>query len=163
MVPLSRVIYCLDPPQFQLCIRSASPTLVRVLIYARSDCKHFVTHERFISEVFLECFRRAHQNTFGMLEIVAVVEYIVLRMRSALHETWTEGKIVLRRSIRQGSVPVEVLHRVVDNIVGLWANVRPFKRYTGLPRVKERVDSVSVLSLVRWRVSFFLWRHSCCC
>ena len=100
LIPLSRVIYSLDPPQFPLCIRGASSTLVLVLGDIRSDGRDFVTHERFTIEVFLECFRRAHQSFFGMLEIVTVVEYIVLRMRSALHEAWTEGKTVLRRCIR---------------------------------------------------------------
>ena len=147
LVPLSRLIYSLDPPQFPLCIRGASPTLVRVLGEVLPDGRNFVVHERFTSEVFLECFRRAHQNIFGMLEIVTVVEYIVLRMRSALHDTWTEGKTVLRRCIRNGSVPFEDLLRVVDDIVGLWANIRLFIRYTGLPHVKQRVDSVSISSI----------------
>ena len=155
LVPLSRVIYCLDPLQFPLCIRGASPTLVRVVGDVRNDGRDFVVHERFTSEVFLECFRRAHQNIFGMLEIVTVVKYIVLRMHSALHETWTEGKTVLRRCIRKGSVPFEDLLRVVDDIVGLWANICPFIRFTGLPHVKERVDSVSVSSIASWQFSFF--------
>ena len=143
LIPLSRVMYCLDPPQFPLCIRGATPTLVRMLSDARSDGKLFVTHERFTSEIFLDCFRRAHQNVFGTLDIVTFVEYIVLRMPSALHEPRTEGKTVLRRCIRQGSVCFEDLQRVFDNIYGLWANIRPFIRYTGLPHVKDRVDSVS--------------------
>ena len=67
-----------------------------------------MTNERFISEVFLECFCRAHRNLFGRLEIVTVVEYIVLRMRSALHESWTERKTVLQRCILQGSVSLKI-------------------------------------------------------
>ena len=158
LVPLSRVIHSLDPPHFPLCIRGASPTLVRVLGDVLPDGRDFVVHERFTSEVFLECFRRAHQNIFGMLEVVTAVEYIVLRMRSALHDTWTEGKTVLRRCIRKGSVPFEDLLPVVDDIVGLWANIRPFVRYTGLPHVKERVDSVSISSIT---FGNFLFCHSC--
>ena len=156
LIPLSRITYCLDPPQFPLCIGGASPTLFRVVGDVRPDSRDFVVNEQFTSEVFLECFRRAHQKIFGMLEIVTVVEYIVLRMRSALHEAWTEGKTVLRRCIRKGTVPFEDLLRVVDDIVGLWANIRPFIRYTGLPHVKDRVDSVSVLSLASGHFSYFL-------
>ena len=131
LILLSRVMYCLDPPQFPLCVRGASPTLVRVLSDARSDDKHFVTHERFTSELFLDCFRRAHQKIFEMLEVVTVtvVEYIVLRMRSALHEPWTEGKAVLRRCICQGPVCFEDLRQVVDDIIGFWANIRLFIRH----------------------------------
>ena len=92
LVPLSRVIYCLDPPQFPLYIRGASPILVRVVGDVRPDGRDFVVHERFTSEVFLECFRRAHHNIFGMLEIVTVVEYIVLRMRSALQRLGLMGR-----------------------------------------------------------------------
>ena len=157
LVRLSRVIYSLDPPQFPLCIRGASPTLVRVLGEVLPDGRDFVVHERFTSEVFLECFRRAHQNIFGMLEVVTAVEYIVLRMRSALHDTWTEGKTVLRRCIRKGSVPFEDLLHVVDDIVGLWANIRPFVPYTGLPHVKERVDSVSISSIAFDNFLFLLF------
>ena len=85
LIPLTRVMFCLDHPQFPLCVCGATPTLVGVLSDARSDGKHFVTHERFTSEIFLDCFRRVHQTIFGMLEIVMVVEYIVLWMPNALH------------------------------------------------------------------------------
>ena len=86
------MMHCQDTPQFTLCVRGASPTLVRVLGDACSDGNRFVTHERSTIEVFLECFRQAHQNTFGILEVVTAVEFVVLGMPSALHETWTEEK-----------------------------------------------------------------------
>ena len=91
---ITRMVHCLDPRDFPLCIRRARPTLLRVLSDSRGDGLCFILRGRPSSEIFLECFHQAHQNNFGLLEVLTVVEYIVLRMSSALHEAWTEGKLL---------------------------------------------------------------------
>ena len=123
LISIARMVHCLESQRFPLCIRSTSTTFLRVLSDSRDDERRFIVHERFTSEVFLECFRQAHQNFFGMLEVVTVVDNIVLRMHSALCEAWTEGERLLCRCIRQGTVSFGDLRDVADDLIELWPKV----------------------------------------
>ena len=76
-VPLSRVTSCLEPMQLPMCVRGAPPILVRVL----DDC-HLINDNSFVQqsfneEVFLQCFRQAHQEIFRMFEVTTSVEYVI--------------------------------------------------------------------------------------
>ena len=65
-------------------------------------------------------------------------------MRSALHEEWTEGRVLLRKCIRSGSVDFQDLRLLISELIDLWPNVRLYIRCTGLAHAKEKVDSVSI-------------------
>ena len=77
--------------RLQMVVRGASPSLMRVLGDTREVSRRFVVYQRFTEEVFLECFQRAHQDVFGMVENGTLVEFIIQRMKSAVYEDWTEG------------------------------------------------------------------------
>ena len=79
-----------------------------------------------------------------MVEVVTAKESIVLRMRSALHEEWTEGRVLLRKCIRSGTVNFCDLLLLVSELIDIWPSVRPYIRCTGLAHVKEMVDSVDI-------------------
>ena len=57
-------------------VRGCSPLLLRLLSEERRDDRPFVLYHGFDEEVFLQCFRQAHQDIFGMLEVVTLVEYL---------------------------------------------------------------------------------------
>ena len=78
-----------------------------------------------------------------MVELVTLVEYIVRRKKSALHEEWTEYKVVLRRCILKGAVAFSDLRRLVADLMELWPSIKPYIRCTGLPHAKDTVDTVS--------------------
>ena len=100
-------------------------------------------HQQFSEEVFLRCKRQAHQDVFGIVEVTSLVDYVILRLKSAVYEDWTEGKVLLRKVIRQGFVGFQNLREVLTDLVDLWPSIRLFIRCTGLPHVKDQTNSVS--------------------
>ena len=78
-----------------------------------------------------------------MVEVTTMVEYVVQRLRSALYEVWTEGKPLLRKCIRQGSVRFADMRELLTDLIDLWPTIRSFVRSTGFLEAKEKSDSVS--------------------
>ena len=86
----------------------------------------------------------------------------VAASESALYEAWTEGKVVLRKCIRQGSVDFMDYRQLLTEFIELWSYIRPFIRCTGHPGANGKADSVSqiycfyvVLICVLFPPSFF--------
>ena len=146
--PIARLFFGLESRRLPMVVRGASPSLMRVLGDRRDDSRRFVVYQRFTEEVFLECFQRAHQDVFGMVEIVTLVEFIVQRMKSAVYEDWTEGKPLLRKCIRNGCVNFWELRELLTDLTELWHIIRPYIRCTGLPYAKEKADRVSTFPCV---------------
>ena len=151
LVPLAQFVHSVQNARLPLCISGASPVLLRVIEDNRTDGKRFVMHQQFSEEVFLQCVRQAHQDVFGMVELTSLVDYVILRLKSAVYEDWTDGKVLLRKAIRQGFVAFQDLREVLTDLVDLWPSIRLFVRCTGLPHVKDQTDSVSLLH------DLFLW------
>ena len=78
---LSCILGSVPGGQLPLFVEGASPSLLRVLIHAREDGHQFVLSRNFNEEVFLSCYRRAHQEVLGMMEVTAIVDYLMLRLR----------------------------------------------------------------------------------
>ena len=78
----------------------------------------------------------------GMVEVTTVVEYVVQRLRSALYEEWTEGKPLLRKCIRRGSVSFVDLRELLTDLISLWPTIRSFGRSTVALNAKEKANSV---------------------
>ena len=93
LVPVARVICSTEEQQLPVAKRGCSSLLLCVLSESRRDSRQFIVTHLFDNSAILQCFRQAHQDVFGMVELVTLVEYIVRRMRSALHEEWTEDKV----------------------------------------------------------------------
>ena len=145
LVPLAQFVHSVQNARLPFCVSGASPVLLRVIEDNRTDGKRFVMHQQFSEEVFLQCVRQAHQDVFGMVEVTSLVDYVILRLKSAVYEDWTDGKVLLRKAIRQGSVAFQDLREVLTDLVDLWPSIRLFIRCTGLPHVKDQADSVSLL------------------
>ena len=154
LVPLARFVNSVPNARLPLCINGASPVLLRVIEDNRTDGKRFVKHQQFSEEVFMQCVRQAHQDVFGMVEVTSLVDYVILKLKSAVYEDWTEGKVLLRKVIRQGFVGFQDLREVLTDLLDLWPLSRLFIRCTGLPHVKDQADSVS-LSLFLLLLFFF--------
>ena len=148
LVPLARFVNSVPKARLPLCINGASPVLLRVIEDNRTDGKRFVMHQQFSEEVFLQCVRQAHQDVFGIVEVTSLVDYVILRLKSAVNEDWTEGRVLLRKVISQGFVGFQDLREVITDLVDLWPSIRLFIRYTGLPHVKDQADSVSLSLLL---------------
>ena len=103
-----------------------------------------------LEEVLLQSFRQAHQDVFGMLEVVTAVEYVVLRLKSVVHEDWLEDKPCLKKCILAGVVNFVDLRTVLTDLIELWPTFRTYIRYTGHPHLKEVADRVSILEFLMW-------------
>ena len=145
LVPLAQFVHSVQNARLPFCVSGASPVLLRVIEDNRTDGKRLVMHQQFSEEVFLQCVRQAHQDVFGMVEVTSLVDYVILRLKSAVYEDWTDGKVLLRKAIRQGFVAFQDLREVLTDLVDLWPSIRLFIRCTGLPHVKDQADSVSLL------------------
>ena len=77
--------------QLPLSVEGASPSLLRVLSDAPKDGHQFVLSRNFTEEVFLSCYRQAHQEVLGMMEVTAMIDYLMLRLRGGSAGTLARG------------------------------------------------------------------------
>ena len=133
---LSRVVDSIVSCQLPMSCQGGSASLLRVLNDNRVDGRQFVLGQEFSEEAFLQCFREAHQEVFGILEVTSMVDFLVLRLCGALQEPWMEDVTVVRRSQRRTTV--------TSSIHGSWS--APRRRNTKKSTIEVHV-LYSVLSL----------------
>ena len=78
---LSHVVDSTMSCQFSVSCRGGSPSLLQVLSDNRVDGRQFIVCQEFSEETILQCFREAHQEVLGMLEVTSMVDFLVLRLR----------------------------------------------------------------------------------
>ena len=142
LIPIARLLCSLEEGTLPVVIRGCSPLLLRE---SCSDSRQFVVSSMFNGDSFLQCFRQAHQDVFGMMQLVTLIEYIVCRMKSALYEEWMEDKIVLRRCVLKGIVAFEDLRDLLGELTELWPSIRPYIRCTELSHDKDTAENVSLV------------------
>ena len=133
---------------FPLCCQGGRPTLLRVLGDNRVDGRHFVFCQTFSEEVFLHCYREAHQDVFGMLEVTSMVDFLMIRLRGALQEPWMSDVPTLRRFFIAGQVLFADLRGVVTEFIPIWTTIREYVRFTGPQHFKSSIDRVGFIVFV---------------
>ena len=141
---VSRVITSVGSPQLPLAILGSDHIALRILSDNREDGRRFVFCREFTTEIFLRCYRQAHQEDFGMLEVVTMVEFLMLRLKCALNKLWMVDVPQLRRSIIAGRAEFKELRLVVKENIQVWGSLREYVYYTG--RDTSKVSSIRV----RW-------------
>ena len=139
---LSRIVDSTTSCQLPLACRRGSPTLLRVLSDSRVDSRSFVVFRDFNEDVFLHCFRLSYQ-VFGGLEVTTMIDFLVLRLRGALQESWFDDLPVLRRSVIAGRVVFPDLCDVVTELLSVWTLVRKFIRDSAPRHIKTEAGRVS--------------------
>ena len=145
---LSRVVTSLPSGLMPVSIRGVSQPVLRVLSEERSDGCRFVYAREFSVDVFLHCYRVAHQEIFGLLETTTMVDYLMLRLRGALQEPWMIDLPNLRRCVTVGRVSFDELRGVISELISIWDTVREYVRYTGPRHIKVGSDRVSSIFYV---------------
>ena len=69
--------------KFPLTIVRGSSSLINCLNTHRDDGMTFLVYRPFSPTVLTTCIQQAHQDLFGMIDIVTVIDYLMLRWRSA--------------------------------------------------------------------------------
>ena len=156
---MSCILGSLPGGQLPLSIEGASPSLLRVLSDAREDGRQFNLSGNFTEEVFLSCYRKAHQEVLGMMEVTAMIDYLMLRLRWALQEPWLEDTCVLRRCVVAGRVAFCDLRDVAAELIPVWNSVREFIRNTGPRHIKIETDMVSIVGSGFYLCSVFLLEY----
>ena len=154
---LSRIVTSLSSASLPISIRGASPSFLRVVNDERSDGHRLVYAREFSSDVFLHCYRIAHQEIFGMLEVTTMVDFLMVRLRGALQEPWMEDLPELRRCVVVGQVTFADLRGVVAELVSIWDTVREYVRYTGPRHIKSEVDKVGIVLFQGGCFVFLRW------
>ena len=141
---LSRIVCSCGGELMPLSIRGGPQSFVSVPSDNRTDGRLFVYCREFTSEVFLQCYRQAHQEIFGMLEVTTMVDFLMLRLRPALQQPWLEDLVTLRRCVLAGAVTLVELRAVIRELRSVWESVREYVRYTGSQHVKSSFDKVQL-------------------
>ena len=157
---LSRVIDSTTACQMPLSCQGCSPTLLRILSDNRVDGREFLMYREFSVDVFLYCYRLAHQEVFGVLETTTMIDFLVLRLRGAIQEPWCESAPCLRRCIVAGHVDFADLRGVVVDLMAVWSKVQDFVKRTGPRHFKTVAGRVIILvefSSPRFSLFFFFF------
>ena len=72
-----------------------------------------------------------------------MVDFLMLRLRGALHEPWMEDVVDLRRCVIAGQVAFAELCGVVSDLISVWESVREYVRYTGTVELQTQPERVS--------------------
>ena len=149
---LSGVVDSTTSCQLPLACHGGSPTLLRILSDSRVDSRKFVMFREFSEAVFLHCFRLAYQEVFGGLEVTTMIDFLILRLRGALQESWFDDWPVLRRSVIAGRVLFPDLCDVVKDLLSVWVLMQNFVRDSAPHHIKTEAGRVSYFSLfvVAW-------------
>ena len=145
LASLSRVVCALESGQMPLSIRGGPQSFLSVLSDSRTDGRLFIYCREFTSDTFMQCYRQADQEIFGMLEVSAMIDYLMLRLKTALPEPWMEDVSTLRRCVIGGSVDFVDLQAVIRELLTVWKHVREFVRYTGPRHAKSASDKVIIV------------------
>ena len=73
---LSRIVCSCEGVQMPLRICGGPQSFLRVLSDNRTNRPLFVYYREFTNDVFLRCYRQAHQEIFGMLEVTTMVDLL---------------------------------------------------------------------------------------
>ena len=117
---LCRIASSVGGSKFPVTVVGGTSSLINCLNAVRDDGMTFVPYRPFTPVVSTKCVKQAHQDFFGMIDIVTVIDYLMSRLRTALHENWLDGHVVLRRCVRAGRVSFEELPAVAKDLVSLW-------------------------------------------
>ena len=133
---LSRVVTSLPSSLLPVSIRGISQSVQPVLSDERSDGYCFVYAREFTAEVFLHCYRIAHQEIFGLLEVTTMVDFLMLRLRGALQQPRMDDLPDLRHCVITGRVSFEEfrLKSFVESSVSSFQVVKLFAN-TSVTRV----------------------------
>ena len=122
---LSRIVRSCGGELMPLSTRGGPQSFLRVLSDNRTDGRSFVYCREFTSEVFMQCYRQAHQEIVGMLEVTTTVDFLMLRLRPALQEPWLGDLVTLRLRFETS----DWLKRVLTRIEFYFVAVRCFVFY----------------------------------
>ena len=153
---LSRIVCSCGGELMPLSIRGGPQSFVSVLSDNRTDGSLFEYCQEFTSEVFLQCYRQAHQEVFGMLEVTTMVNFLMLRLRHALQQPWLEDLVTLRRCVLAGAATLVELRAVIRELRSVWGSVRENVRYTGSQHVKSSFDKVQLFVFILFCLLCFL-------
>ena len=92
----------------------------------------------------MKCYRLAHVDSFGMEDILSLIEDLMLRLRTAIHEIWMVDCGTLLQCVDDGRFSVLELRQLCVELLTIWSDVRHFVRNSGSLRACERSDAVSV-------------------
>ena len=139
---ISRIVDSVPSCQLPLSCQGGSVSLLRVLNDNRVDGPQFLYCREFTGDDFLRDYRHAEQEVFGRLDTSSMVDFLVLRLRGALQESWMDGGPALQRCVLAGHVSFAELRQVVADLVASWTIVREFVRYTAPGHSRCEVDKV---------------------
>ena len=80
---LSRIMSSVNGSPYPVALVGGSLSVVICLNSSRDVGMVFVPYRAFISSVLLKCVQQAHQDVFGMLDIISVMDYSMVRLRTA--------------------------------------------------------------------------------
>ena len=147
--PLGRVLDALGPDVSVASISGGSTVLVEAFCEYLGNGYRQKLIDYPISDLrlFRRCLQWTAFNVFGSLDGLAMIEFIVNRLKCAETRDWLSSRPALKKAILTNDLSMPHLVDVVANIVGVWPLIVSYLKETGH---KDDGDSLVVRSHSFW-------------
>ena len=81
--------------------------------------------------LFRRCLQRTLSSVFGSLDVLAMTEFIVNRLKGAETPDWMSSRPALKKTMLTNDLSMPHLVNVVANIIGVWPLIVSYLKDTG--------------------------------
>ena len=117
-----------------------------------------VDYPLFDLRLLKRCLQKSAAVVFGSMDPFSMTEFLIVRLKGAVHRDWMQTRPALRKAIETGELSMPSLLEVVSNIVGVWPLIVSYLKVTGK---RDSKDSL-VVSICRLlvRLGGFVFRSA---
>ena len=142
---LGQMVDALGPDVSVASISGGSTALVEAFCeYLGSGyCQKLIEYPVFGLRLFRRCLQRTSSSVFKSLDGLAMIEFIVNRLKGAETRDWMSSRLALKKAILTNDLSMPHVVDVVANIIGVWPLIVSYLKETGR---KDDGDSLVVRS-----------------
>ena len=101
-------------------------------------------------ELFLEHVSTAGSKAFGIVPPFKVVDHVLLRLSSAVHEPWLMSLPSLRSAVLPGKVDFKELPDILPEMIRAWPDIRAFLKLNCMKYLTHRAVEAHGIDGVIW-------------
>jgi len=112
----------------------APVSVIDTVSACRKDGRRNLDWVGFRFEDFVELYDECHQEQFGRMSGIAILRFLIVRLRGALHCEWVSSLVALQRCVRSGVIEPSDMLVLCNEIINNWSRVRRYIRTSGIPQ-----------------------------
>ena len=158
---LVRMVDALGPDVSVASISGGSTILVEAFCeYLGSGYRQkLIEYPVFALRLFRRCLQWTSFSVFGSLDGLAMIEFIVNRLKGAETRDWMSSRPALKKAILTNDLSMPHLVDVVANVIGVWLLIVSYSKETGRKDDGDRLvvrSSSFLVVLVQFSVPTFI-------